>query len=180
MTTPAPPSRVQHIALEVSDMDAAIAFYRSVFGARVTERHAAGEVPAIPVELCFLRFGERHHDLVLVHNPGKSLSKPGESSAGAVPAGIHHYGIEYPSREAWLAQLDHVRDQGLDIIRGPVVHSPFHPRGEGSWGENESFYVLDPDGHRIEMFCDMATISRTGAFVDSYGEAIVGGQADEA
>ena len=45
----------------------------------------------------------------------------------------------------------------LEIVRGPVIHSSFHKMGDGSWGENESFYVLDPDSHRIEIFCDMAT-----------------------
>ena len=68
---------------------------------------------------------------------------------------------------------------GLEIVRSPVVHSPWHPRGEGSWGENESIYVLDPDGHRVEMFCDMATIEDDGSFTDAYGKKMVGPVADE-
>ena len=34
-------------------------------------------------------------------------------------------------------------------------------------GENESFYVLDPDNHRIEIFCDMAIINKNGEYVNS-------------
>ncbi|MBZ0218137.1 MAG: VOC family protein [Fimbriimonadaceae bacterium] len=179
MSKAVPPSRVHHIALEVSDMDKSIAFYRRLFGVKVTERHEAGEVEAIPVALSFLRFSSDHHDLVLAHNPAKTYRLPDEKDAAVGRAGIHHYAVQYPDRAAWLAQLDHVRAAGFEVIRGPVVHSPYHPRGEGSWGENESFYVFDPDGHRIEMFCDIATIADDGAFIDAYGKQIAGGQAEE-
>lgn len=179
MSNAVPPSRVHHIALEVSDMDKSIAFYRKLLGAKVTERHEAGEVEAIPVALSFLRFATDHHDLVLAHNPNKTYSPVAEKDAAIGVAGIHHYAVFYPTREAWLEQLDYVRSAGFEIIRGPVVHSPFHPRGEGSWGENESFYVFDPDGHRIEIFCDIASIADDGAFIDAYGEPIVGGKAEE-
>ena len=68
---------------------------------------------------------------------------------------------------------------GIEIVRSPVVHSPWHPCGEGSWGENESIYVLDPDGYRIELFCDMGTIDAEGAFIDAYGKTLDGLVADE-
>ena len=35
-----------------------------------------------------------------------------------------------------------------------------------TWGENESFYVLDPDNHRIEIFCDMAVINKKGEYIN--------------
>ncbi len=44
-----------HMALEVSNMDKSIAFYRQLFGYKLSERHAAGEVDVIQVELAFLR-----------------------------------------------------------------------------------------------------------------------------
>ncbi|MEM8813792.1 MAG: VOC family protein, partial [Pseudomonadota bacterium] len=51
---------MQHLALEVSDMARSLEFYRSVLGLKLSERHEAGEVPAIPVELAFLRLGDKH------------------------------------------------------------------------------------------------------------------------
>ena len=68
---------------------------------------------------------------------------------------------------------------GLEIVRGPVVHSPWDPRGDGSWGENESFYVLDPDNHRIEIFCEMAAIAEDGVYVNARGERIEQARAEE-
>ena len=68
--------------------------------------------------------------------------------------------------------FEKAKQMELTVIRGPVVHSSSDPRGDGSWGENESFYVLDPDNHRIEIFCDMATIAADGVQVNGQGERI--------
>tara|TARA_Y100000590_G_C15489478_1_gene927120 strand:+ start:526 stop:792 length:267 start_codon:yes stop_codon:yes gene_type:complete len=50
------------------------------------------------------------------------------------------------------------RKQNQDS-KGPLVHSPTHPEGDGSWGENRALYFCDPDGNAIEIFCDMANIN---------------------
>lgn len=157
------PARIcqQHIALEVSDPDKSLEFYRKVLGMKLTERHAAGEVPAIQVELIFLRISAHHHDLNLCHNPNKQYKR---KNPQAPEVNIHHVAFEYPDREAWLQQLEHVKACGVDIVRGPVLHSPYQPGGEGSWCESESFYFEDPDGHRIENFWRMALIDEDGRF----------------
>jgi len=175
------PATQQHIALEVSDTDRSIEFYRSFLGMKLTERHTAGEVAGIPVDLAFMRLGKRHHDLVLVHNPNKNYQKhpanPKDDVDG-IPA-FHHYAYECPDREFFQGVLEHAKEIGLEVIRGPVVHSPWDPRGDGSWGENESFYVLDPDNHRIEIFCNMAMIDDDGVFIDHDGNRIEEARAEE-
>ncbi len=168
-----------HIAIEVTDLDRSIAFYRELLDLRLTERHEASEVPQIPVALAFLRSGDEHHDLVLAHNPAKKYRQRGPEDDNEGLPGFHHFAFQMESRAAWLAQLEKVKGLGIEIVRGPVVHSPWHPRGEGSWGENESFYIFDPDGHRVEMFCDMATIEADGAYVDMDGKKIDGPTAAE-
>ena len=105
MARVAPPSRVHHVAIEVSDMERSIAFYRDLFGARVTENHAAGEVEAIPVALCFLRFNDDHHDLVLAHNPAKTYRQPGPGDALSGLAGAHHSAGQYSRLGAVVAPL---------------------------------------------------------------------------
>jgi catechol 2,3-dioxygenase-like lactoylglutathione lyase family enzyme len=168
--------RCHHVALEVSDMDAAIEFYRDFIGMRLTERHAAGENRNIPVELAFLRLHQHHHDLVLAHDPKRQYTQKDNRSA---PPGIHHYAFECPDRESFQAYLDEANARGMEIVRGPVLHSAMQPGGDGSWGENESFYVLDPDGHRVELFCDMATINSDGQFVTVDNKIVPGTVADE-
>ena len=162
-------------------MDRSIAFYRDFLAMKLSERHPAGEVEAIPVELCFMRSTSAHHDLNLVHNPAKTYRPRPETPADDLdgPPSFHHFAFECANRQDWLAMLDKAKLMGLRIVRGPVVHSPWDPRGDGSWGENESFYVLDPDNHRIEIFCNMATVGDDGVYVNFDGERMEQATADE-
>lgn len=173
--------RMQHFAVEVSDTDRSIEFYRRVLGFKLTERHAAGEVEAIPVELTFMRLGDVHHELVLVHNPAKRYvakhARPEQDTEGA--PSFHHFALECDSRDDWLAMLEKVEAEGAEIVRGPVLHSFVNRRGDGSWGENEAFYLLDPDGHRIEIFCDLARIDTDGVHVNAAGERLEGTHTEE-
>ena len=52
-------------------------------------------------------------------------------------------------------------------------------RGDGSWGENEAVYILDPDGHRIELFCNLATIDPDGVHRNADGVRMEGTHTDE-
>ncbi len=168
-----------HMAIDVSDMDSSIEFYRNLFGYKLTERHEAGEIKAIPVELAFLRIHSEHHDMVLSHTPGKKYRARTDQDDIEGTTYHHHLAWQCHDREAWLEMLERVNELGIEIIRGPVVHSKYDPRGEGSWGENESFYIFDPDGHRLEIFCDMATIDDDGTFVSFEGERIEEAKAAE-
>lgn len=173
--------RMQHFAVEVSDTDAAIAFYRRALGFKLTERHSAHEVKGIPVELTFMRLGTVHHELVLVHNPAKTYrprpTKFEDDLDG--PPSFHHFALECDTRDEWLALLAHVQAQNIPIVRGPVLHSFADPRGDGSWGENEAVYILDPDGHRIELFCNLSTIDTDGTHINAAGERVAGTRTEE-
>lgn len=173
--------RAQHFAVEVSDTDRSIEFYRRVLGFKLTERHAAYEVGDIPVELTFMRLGDRHHDLVLVNNPAKTYrdksSLPQDDLDG--PPSFHHFAFECDTREDWLEVLAAVKESGAKIVRGPVLHSFADPRGDGSWGENEAVYILDPDGHRIELFCNLAWIDDDGTHRNGEGVRMEGTRTEE-
>ena len=178
---PNPIARMQHFSVEVSDTDRSIAFYRDVLGFKLTERHAAGEVAAIPVELTFMRLGDTHHELVLVHNPKKTYrerpSRPEDDLDG--PPSFHHFALECDSEAAWSEALARIKEKGAQIVRGPVLHSWHNPRGDGSWGENEAVYILDPDGHRIEIFWGLATIDPDGTHRTASGDAVPGSRTEE-
>ena len=174
-------ARMQHFAVEVSDPDRSIDWYRRMLGFKLTERHKAGEHPKIPVELTFMRVGNRHHELVIVHNPAKTYTgrrpMPQDDTEG-LPA-FHHFAFECETREDWLATIEHLEAEGAEIVRGPVLHSWVNQRGDGSWGENEAVYILDPDGHRIEIFCDLAWIDEDGVHVNAAGERLEGTKTEE-
>ena len=158
------PECMQHVAIEVSNMQKSIEFYREILGMKLTEQHEAFEVKAIPVALSFLRLANssRHHDLVLVHDPKKNY----QPKANCSSPNFHHMAFSFKDKQTWENKIKQIVDLGVSIVRGPVLHSPFQEGGEGSWGENKSFYIIDPDGHRIEFFCDMASIDSEGFYRD--------------
>lgn len=173
--------RMQHVAIEVADTDRSIEFYRSVLGFKLTERHDAFEVEGIPVGLTFMRLGDVHHELVLVHNPKKTYRQRPERFEDDLdgPPSFHHYALECDSREDWVRVCEAVKAKGVTVVRGPVLHSHVDPRGDGSWGENEAMYILDPDGHRIELFCNLSTIEPDGVHRNGEGVRIEGTTTDE-
>jgi catechol 2,3-dioxygenase-like lactoylglutathione lyase family enzyme len=168
--------KCQHVSLEVSNVDKSLDFYRTFLGLKLTERHSANENPAIPFEMAFLRLGKQHHDLVLTHDPKKEYIDKSQISG---PVGIHHYALECPNKKSFDMYLQRANDLNLEIVRGPVLHSAFQKLGDGTWGENWSFYVLDPDHHRIEIFCEMATIDVEGNYVTDSGQIVPTLKAEE-
>ncbi len=127
-------SGLQHIAIEVADIEKSIDFYRNLLGMKLTESHEAGEVPQIPVVLVFMRASDYHHDLVLVNNPNKTYRKktPDDDLQG-IP-GVHHFAFEYPDREAWLAQMERVKDleSKLSAARSYTAHGTRAAKGPGA------------------------------------------------
>ena len=168
--------RCQHVSLEVSDVEKSLNFYRDFLGLKLTERHLANENPAIPFEMAFMRLGKQHHDIVLTHDPNKKYT---EKSTKEGPVGIHHYALECPNKTSFDMYLERAKRMSLEIVRGPVLHSAFQEGGDGTWGENWSFYVLDPDKHRIEIFCEMASIDDEGNYITSEGEVVTNIKAKE-
>lgn len=74
---------------------------------------------------------------------------------------------------------DRVRKEGAKCVRGPIPHSLVQSRGDGNWCENEAVYILDPDDHRIELFCDLATIDDDGTHVRACGVRLKGTATEE-
>ncbi len=86
---------MKHVAIEVSDTDRSIEWYRRVPGFQVTERHAAFDVEGMPVELVFMRLANVHHEIVLVQKPEKTyriMLLPDADVDG--PPNFHHDAFE--------------------------------------------------------------------------------------
>ncbi len=156
--SPPPLRRVQHVGLKVHDLDTAVAFYRDVLGLRVSDRYEPGDYPHSPWGICFMRGGSLHHDISLVAYPKDARLHPRPDGMRDPGVGLHHVAFQVDGKEALEAWADHLRARGVEIVRGPLVHSPGHPEGDGTLGENRSFYFYDPSGNGIEIFCDMAEV----------------------
>lgn len=112
--------------LAVSDADAAIAFYRQVFGARelVRNHHESGRV--VHAELVI---GD---SLLLVHDDFSDLGGPAAAISGRSPVTIHLY-LPDPDRI-----FQHALSAGARILL-PIADRP--------WGDRYGI-IEDPFGHR--------------------------------
>ena len=118
--------KIEHIALAVADLDAAIAHYRDVWGLAVSHRE---RVEDQGVEEAMLPLGESHLQLLGPTGPdttvGKFIARKGE--------GLHHIAYEVDDLEGALAEL---KAKGVPLIdekprRGGRGHSVafVHPKG---------------------------------------------------
>jgi catechol-2,3-dioxygenase len=84
----------------------------------------------------FLSFGEAHHDLALFQ------LATGEA-AGATQPGLHHMAWQLGSYEELQAAYRELKALGVPI-ESTIEHNV-----------TRSVYFPDPDGNRVELYCDM-------------------------
>jgi catechol 2,3-dioxygenase-like lactoylglutathione lyase family enzyme len=143
--------RVGHVGIYVSDVERSLQFYTEVLGCTITNvsRDANGKARS-----AFLRFEDKHHDFVLVQAP-EGLDPV---SAAAGQRVVQQIAFEVDSRDDFLRALTHVRVKGVEIVSGPLVHG-FEGDGKNFGGSgSRSFYLLDPDGNRLEIYTDMMRV----------------------
>ena len=117
--------RIDHLAIAVPDIDAALSFYRDALGLPLAE---VEEVEREGVRVAFLPLGDSHIELVQPTQTGtgiaKWLAKHGH--------GLHHVCIKVDDIEATLARLTR---HGAELINPQPVTKPngtryafIHPR----------------------------------------------------
>lgn len=127
------PCGLNHIVLNVRDLDAAHRFWTECLGFQHvgTSRLPAGS----PHRAMRFYSGEqdgklRHHDVALVERPGLG---------GHGPQALNHVAIAYPSHAAWRRQIAFLMARGVAL----------HRRVDR--GVTRSIHLNDPDGNEIEL-----------------------------
>lgn len=121
--------KLGHVVLKVRDARRSKDFYTRALGLKVAhEDYARGAV--------FLSFGTQHHDLALFQ------LATGEPPPASAP-GLHHTAWQLGSFED--LQAAHRELQALGIaVDSTIAHNV-----------TRSVYFRDPDGNRVELYCDM-------------------------
>ncbi len=142
-------NRIGHVGILVSDFERSFKFYTEVMGCKVTNRRKAADGS----ETAFMRFDECHHDFVIGTAPeGVDVTEPkGRERL------IQQIAFEVEDREAYLDAIAHLYKHGVTPASKMLVHGP-----EGNGGINgsgsRSFYFFDPDGNRLEVYCDAVKV----------------------
>lgn len=147
---------MDHVAIRVTDLDAALAFYADLLGMSIRdrERYDAGEVPYVAVAA-----GGRHIHLVptdddsidpAASNDGDGTGTSDEGVHHDVPVGGDHLCVlvrssEMDTREELTEILSEIEAAGYDV-------EPDEPKKRyGAYGRDWAAYVRDPDGRRVEL-----------------------------
>jgi catechol 2,3-dioxygenase len=121
--------KLGHVVLQVRDAARSRDFYTQTLGLKVA--HEDLERGAV-----FLSFGREHHDLALFQ------LATGEAPGPAQP-GLHHMAWQLGSFEELRAAHGELKAMGVPV-EATVEHNV-----------SRSVYFRDPDGNRVELYCDM-------------------------
>jgi catechol 2,3-dioxygenase len=143
MTGPVTPRGINHLVLNVRDIEESHRFWTEVVGFRQVGQLTPTKDRPNPPKMRFYS-GVRedgtshHHDVALVEN--RELPKPPENwSMFGMPCAVNHIAITMPTREAWLAHLAYLQEKGVKFDRR-VEHGMTH-----------SLYIHDPNGYGVEF-----------------------------
>jgi methylmalonyl-CoA/ethylmalonyl-CoA epimerase len=98
--------KIEHVALAVSDMDAAIAHYRDIWGLEVEHRERVEEEG---VEEAMLRVGESYLQLLAPTGPDTTVARFLDGRG----EGLHHIAYEVDDLETALEEL---KAKGIPLI----------------------------------------------------------------
>ncbi len=119
--------KLGHVVLKVRDAQRSKDFYTSTLGLKV-----AHDSP----RTVFLSFGEQHHDLAL-------FQLATDKAPEGTQAGLHHLAWQVGSFEELQAAHRELIAMGI-AVEATVEHNV-----------TRSVYFPDPDGNRVELYCDM-------------------------
>ena len=146
-------SRVGHVGIQCTNVDRSITWYRDVLGLTLTGRWPMGENG----EMAFMRFTDDHHNIVLFTHPTRVTDENRNAGYNA----LQHIAMEVADRDEWLRALADLKRKGVEIVQGPLIHGPEGGNGPGNafgGSGSRSFYFLDPDGNRLELYTDMMKV----------------------
>src|SRR6266513_1990608 len=120
-TAPVRPRRINHIVLNVRDIEESHRFWTEIVGMK----QVATLRPRPGVTLPKMRFysadhdgKDTHHDIALVESPNVPSPEEWKLSGGSVA--VNHIAMQLPDRASWLKQLEFLREMWENDIQGAI------------------------------------------------------------
>jgi len=131
-------SELDHIVLNVSDIERSLQFYTGVMGLKVERldefRTGKAGFPSVRIN------ADTIIDLFPVEGQ-QERQMDGEKAAG----NLNHFCM-VTDKEDFAGIVDYLKENGIIIREGPISRW-------GARGKATSVYFLDPDGNEIEIRC---------------------------
>jgi glyoxylase I family protein len=147
MTVPFTTSRIHHVAYRCKDAKETVEFYARVLGMDYMSAFSEDHVPSTgaydPYMHVFLDAGGGNV-IAFFELP----QQPAMSRDLNTPEWVQHIAFEVADMPALLAAKAHIEAQGVDVL-GPTFHGIFR-----------SIYFFDPNGHRLELACNIGTVQQ--------------------
>jgi catechol 2,3-dioxygenase-like lactoylglutathione lyase family enzyme len=144
MTSPIALKRIHHVAYRCRDAAKTVEWYERILGMSYTTAFSEDHVPSTgeydPYMHVFLDCGGGNV-LAFFELP----NQPDMDRDPNTPAWVQHLAFEVADLDALVAAKAHIEAQGIDVL-GPTYHGIFR-----------SIYFFDPNGHRLELACNIGT-----------------------
>ena len=137
-STPFQLRKIGHVVLNVTDLDAAVAFYTGVLGLEVSDRYPDTMVPG---GMVFLRCNADHHGVALVGGAERSAR-----------TSLNHFAFEVASVEDVFRARAWLSDRGVPIVF----------EGRRRAGCQIAVEFRDPDGNNLEIYWNIDQVGTTG------------------
>ena len=146
METPSSPSRpsgLNHLVINVRDMDQSHRFWTDMLGFRLVDK-LRGDPSGMKRRMQFYSADHgdgrlTHHDIAFNEVP----SLPAPPADGELISAISHIAVGFADRDAWLRQLAFLQASGVAFERR-VEHGMTH-----------SVYIRDPNGYSVELLYEL-------------------------
>ncbi len=144
MTAPFALSKIHHVAYRCRDAKQTVEFYNRVLGMDYLSAFSEDHVPSTgeydPYMHVFLDAGGGNV-LAFFELP----KQPEMTRDLNTPEWVQHIAFEVSDLKTLLAAKAHIEAQGISVL-GPTFHGIFR-----------SIYFFDPNGHRLELACNIGT-----------------------
>ncbi len=145
-TGPVTPTGLNHLVLNVRNLDESHQFWTEVVGFKQVGELKATPTRPNPPRMRFYSGDHggkmNHHDIALIENTALP-APPDEWAMNGMPMAISHIAISFPDRESWLRQLEWCQARGVKFNRR-VEHGMTH-----------SLYINDPNGYGVELLYEL-------------------------
>lgn len=126
---------IDHLNMTVNDLDESIYFYNKIFGFDVVEDSRKENLSPNKLGTAYAVIGIQESAYLVLHESPIR----GHGQDNLAPIRLAHFGLHVDDFETLIPKL---KAEAVNFFYGEKIFE---------WPHSRSFYILDPNGHEIEL-----------------------------